>query len=302
MNAVLRKVASLPAPPGEAADDLPSWLRTRWTAAYGRDTVAAIATALGAEPPLDVSAKVDPEAWAEKLGGVLLPTGSIRLAAHEPVPTLPGYDDGAWWVQDAAAALPAQMLGDVKGARVLDLCAAPGGKTLQLAAAGAEVTALDISEPRLARLRRHLARTKLKANLVCADALSWKPKELFDAVLIDAPCSATGTLRRHPEAAWLRTPAHVTGFPKTQAALLEAATRFVKPGGRIVYAVCSLEPEEGPAIVARALQAGGLVRAPRVGGPVSEFLTEDGDLRTLPSHWADRGGMDGFYAAALTTA
>ncbi|HVY03185.1 MAG TPA: RsmB/NOP family class I SAM-dependent RNA methyltransferase, partial [Caulobacterales bacterium] len=206
------------------------------------------------------------------------------------------------WVQDAAAALPVKLLGDVSGLRVLDLCAAPGGKTLQLAAAGAKVTALDVSEPRLKRLREHLQRTDLKAEIVCADALAWKPSAPFDAVLLDAPCTATGTLRRHPEAAWLRTPAHVAGFAKTQAALVDAARALVKPGGLLVYAVCSLEPEEGAANVAGALRRGGWVREPAPDGIPGEVLSAEGDLRTLPCHWAERGGMDGFFAARLRRA
>jgi 16S rRNA (cytosine967-C5)-methyltransferase len=298
INAVLRKIASLEAPPGRPEDSLPPWLRTRWAAAYGGETLTAIAAALMVEPPLDISVKDDAARWAEALGGEALPTGSVRLATPSDVTALHGYADGTWWVQDAAAALPAQLLGDVAGKRVLDLCAAPGGKTLQLAAAGAEVTALDISEPRLKRLREHLKRTGLAADLVCADAQTWTPETQFDAVLLDAPCTATGTLRRHPEAAWLRTPAHVAGFARTQGRLLEAARGFLKPGGVLVYAVCSLEPEEGPALVARALGRG-WARAPAAGS-LAEFLDSNGDLRTLPCSWAERGGMDGFYAARLT--
>jgi 16S rRNA (cytosine967-C5)-methyltransferase len=295
INAVLRKVAGLAEAPGKASDDLPPWLRARWAAAYGADTVEAIARAQADAPPLDLTVKADAACWAEKLGGAVTPTGSVRLAMPDNVAALPGYEEGAWWVQDAAAALPVKLLGDVRGLRVLDLCAAPGGKTLQLAAAGAHVTALDISDNRLGRLRRHLTRTKLEAEVICADALQWQPAALFDAVLLDAPCSATGTLRRHPEAAWLRTPAHVLGFAKTQEQLLNAAIGFVKPGGILVYAVCSLEPEEGPAIVARAKDA---KRAP-VSGLPPELLTPQGELRTLPSHFAEAGGMDGFYAARL---
>jgi 16S rRNA (cytosine967-C5)-methyltransferase len=295
INAVLRKVAGLAEPPGKAADDLPPWLRARWSAAYGAETVEAIARAQADAPPLDLSVKDDAAGWAEKVGGEVTPTGSVRLAMPDSVTALPGYDDGAWWVQDAAAALPVKLLGDVRGLRVLDLCAAPGGKTLQLATAGAKVTALDISDNRLGRLKRHLERTKLTAEIVCADALSWKPATLFDAVLLDAPCSATGTLRRHPEAAWLRTPAHIQGFAKTQVELLNAAISFVKPRGRLVYAVCSLEPEEGPAIVARAKGAS----REAVSDLPAELLTAQGELRTLPCHFAEAGGMDGFYAARL---
>jgi 16S rRNA (cytosine967-C5)-methyltransferase len=301
INAVLRKVAAS-APDADPALDLPDWLATRWRAVYGAAAVSAIADAQGREPPLDITARADAAHWTERLGGALLPTGSIRLSGNEPVPDLPGYAEGAWWVQDSAAAIAARLLGDVKGAAVLDLCAAPGGKTLQLAAAGARVTALDISDSRLDRLRRSLARTRLHAELVCADALAWTPPATFDAVLLDAPCSATGTLRRHPEAAWLRTPAHIVGFARTQAALLAASRAFVKPGGRLVYVVCSLEPEEGPAIVEEALARGGWRREPIEAGEVGglpDLLTPDGDLRTLPHHLAELGGMDGFYAARL---
>jgi 16S rRNA (cytosine967-C5)-methyltransferase len=231
-----------------------------------------------------------------------LPTGSIRLVAPGAVPGLPGYDEGAWWVQDSAAAIPARLFGALAGKRVLDLCAAPGGKTLQLAAAGAHVTALDISEARLDRVRRALARTGLTADIVRADALTWAAPAPFDAILLDAPCSATGTLRRHPEAAWLRTPGDVVRFAAAQAALLRAARAFLKPGGMLVYAVCSLEPEEGEAVIAAAIEAGGWRRAPLTARDVfglPDMLTAAGDLRTLPSLFAAEGGMDGFYAARL---
>ena len=301
INAVLRRVSES-TPAEDAALDLPDWLRARWTATYGARLVSAIATAQGAEPPLDITARRDASHWATQLNAEVLPTGSLRLREAQPVPSLPGYAEGAWWVQDSAAALPARLFGNIAGKRVLDLCAAPGGKALQLAAAGAHVTALDISEPRLGRLRRALARTQLKAEIVCADALNWEAPQPFDAVLLDAPCSSTGTLRRHPEAAWLRTPAHVAGFAETQAKLLAHAKNLVKAGGALVYAVCSLEPEEGPALIAQALDEGGWrrdhLRADDVGG-VSELITPDGDLRTLPCHMSAAGGLDGFFAARL---
>jgi 16S rRNA (cytosine967-C5)-methyltransferase len=212
---------------------------------------------------------------------------------------LPGFADGAWWVQDAAAALPTKLLGDVKGKRVLDLCAAPGGKTLQLAAAGAHVTAIDKSKQRLARLRENLRRTQLDAEVVAADVLDFKPSEHFDAILLDAPCTSTGTLRRHPDVAWLRKPSDVRVLAELQAKLLAAASALLKPGGVLVYAVCSLEPEEGPGIVAQALRQG-WSRKPITAAEIpSEFITPDGDMRTLPSHWPERGGLDGFFAARL---
>ncbi|MGE0743393.1 MAG: RsmB/NOP family class I SAM-dependent RNA methyltransferase [Hyphomonadaceae bacterium] len=302
MNAVLRRVSREGAdvlatlPPGA---DLPAWLYTRWRASYGAEA-EKIAQALQHEPPLDVSVNGDAGAWAERLGGALTPTGSVRLGAHGGVETLPGFDDGAWWVQDAAAALPARLLGDVRGKRVLDLCAAPGGKTLQLAASGANVTAVDKSEARLKRLSENLARTRLRADIVCADALDFRA-EPFDAVLLDAPCTSTGTLRRHPDVAWLRRPTDIRALAELQSKLVAAAAALLKPGAPLVYAVCSLEPEEGAGVVADALRAGWR-RAPLTADELAgaeAFFTADGDLRTHPAHWPDIGGLDGFYAARL---
>lgn len=306
INAVLRKVSG----PGREmvktfapGIDLPSWLMTRWRAAYGGFTADSIAASLLTEPPLDVTVKDDPLGWANQLGGALLPTGSIRLPMEHPaVEALPGYEDGGWWVQDAAAALPALLLGDVRGKTVLDLCAAPGGKTLQLAAAGAQVTAVDRDRDRLDVLKENLTRTRLEAKTVCADALKLRAATPFDCGLLDAPCSATGTLRRHPDVAWLRRPTDIPKLAELQRQLLDAAAGFIAPGGMLVYAVCSLEPEEGPAVVEAALSKGDWSRAPlkpaEMGG-LKDLITPDGDLRTLPSRMADLGGMDGFYAARL---
>lgn len=306
INAVLRRVSERGAdalaaqPPGA---DLPAWLYTRWRAAYGADAAAAIAASLQEEPPLDLSIKGDAAEWAERLGGTLTPTGSVRLPAGVDVETLHGFGDGAWWVQDAAAAMPARLLGDVAGKNVLDLCAAPGGKTLQLAAAGATVTALDRSAERLERLRQNLTRTKLEAKVVAADALKVKIREPFDAVLLDAPCTSTGTLRRHPDVAWLRRPDDVRTLATLQSDLLTKAAEFVKPDGMLVYAVCSLEPEEGPGVVAKALETGAWRRERLTANDVPvEFINADGDLRTLPSHWPETGGLDGFFAARLVRA
>jgi 16S rRNA (cytosine967-C5)-methyltransferase len=302
MNAVLRKVsregaeimASLP--PGS---DLPGWLYTRWRAAYG-EGAEQIAQALLSEAPLDITAKENAADWAERLGGVLTPTGSIRFADAPPVESVRGFAEGAWWVQDAAAALPARLLGDVRGKRVLDLCAAPGGKTLQLAAAGAKVTAVDKSEARLERLKQNLSRTKLEADVICADALAFSA-EPFDSVLLDAPCTSTGTLRRHPDVAWLRRPTDVQSLAELQGKMIAAVAKLLKPGAPLVYAVCSLEPEEGPGVVADALKQGWR-REPLTAADIpgaDQFITTDGDLRTLPSHWPEIGGLDGFYAARL---
>ncbi|MBS0384229.1 MAG: methyltransferase domain-containing protein [Proteobacteria bacterium] len=317
INAVLRRVAQDGAallaaqPPGT---DLPAWLFTRWRAAYGEASAAAIARALQDEAPLDVSVKHDGVGWARKLGGVLTPTGSVRISsartegteswlpARGGIETLPSFAEGEWWVQDAAAALPARLLGDVRGKAVLDLCAAPGGKTLQLAAAGARVTAVDRSVERLQRLRENLARTRLEATALARDALGLRIREPFDAVLLDAPCTSTGTLRRHPDVAWLRLPSDIHALTELQNSLLAHAATMVKQGGMLVYAVCSMEPEEGPAIAARALTSGAWMRAPVTPGEIAgadEFITADGDLRTLPSQWSEIGGLDGFYAVRL---
>lgn len=300
MNAVLRRVAREGAeivaalPPGA---DLPAWLYTRWRAAYG-ETAPRIAQALLHEPPLDLMVKADSETWAERLGGRTTPTGSVRLADHGPLDSLPGFSEGAWWVQDAAAALPAKLLGDVRGKRVLDLCAAPGGKTLQLAAAGAHVTAVDKSESRLKRLRENLARTKLSAEAICADALEFRA-EPFDAILLDAPCTSTGTLRRHPDVAWLRRPTDMRTLAELQTKLVAAAAALLKPGAPLIYAVCSLEPEEGPAIAAQALQSGWRRIPITASEAPAAFITPGGDLRTHPAHWPEIGGLDGFFAARL---
>ena len=305
MNAVLRRVAEEDRakfdaqPPGS---DLPNWLFARWRAAYG-EHAAHIAEALRHEPPLDISVKADAKDWATRLLSDLTPTGAVRLSeGHAPIAELPGFNEGAWWVQDAAAALPAKLLGDVRGKRVLDLCAAPGGKTLQLAAAGARVTALDIAAERLETLKENLARTRLEAEIVIADAREFRPAELFDAILLDAPCTATGTLRRHPEAAWLRRPDDIRRMSALQTELIAATRAMLKPGGVLVYAVCSLEPEEGPGAASAALSNGWrrLPLTPEEFPAIADFITKDGDLRTTPAHWPDIGGMDGFYAVRLT--
>jgi 16S rRNA (cytosine967-C5)-methyltransferase len=293
MNAVLRKVSTdgpeafRRLPPGS---DLPDWLYARWSVAYGRETAATIATVLRQEPPLDLTVKEDTEYWSARLGASIIDGTTLRLQAAGDIAALPGFAEGAWWVQDAAAARPVRLLGDIARARVLDLCAAPGGKTMQLAAAGAHVTALDIADDRLTRLRENLERTRLQANLVCADARSFEPGDAFDIVVLDAPCTATGTLRRHPDAAWLRRPSDIPDRAALQRALLDRARTFVKPGGRLLYAVCSLEPEEGPDLVAGFL-------ADR-----ADMREEGPSLRTTPADLASDGGVDGFYATLLRRA
>ena len=312
VNAVLRRVARERADIRPAADPLadgtPDWLAEGWRAAYGAERAAAIARAHLAGATVDLTVRGEPEIWAERLGATLLPTGSLRLPAESgPVTELAGFAEGAWWVQDAAAALPARLLAARPGEQVADLCAAPGGKTLQLAAAGAAVTALDRSEPRLARLRQNLGRVGLSAEIVVGDALAFDRPEAFDAVLLDAPCSATGTLRRHPDVAWTKTPADITRLAILQARLLDRAAKLVRPGGRLVYCTCSLEPEEGERQIADFLAAYPQfermpVTADAVGG-LGELVDGHGDLRTLPCHLGGgegaRGGLDGFFASRL---
>jgi 16S rRNA (cytosine967-C5)-methyltransferase len=310
VNAVLRRVIREGRQQLAAIDtttlDTPPWLMARWTAAYGAATAHTIALANGQEPALDLTVKGEPEAWANELRARALPTGSLRLIAHGPVAALPGYAEGTWWVQDAAAALPARLLGDVRGRTVADLCAAPGGKTAQLAHAGAHVTAVDRSPARLARLTENLARLRLSAETVAADAAEW-PAGPFDAVLIDPPCTSTGTIRRHPDVPWLKREADLAALVALQRRLLDRAVMLTKPGGTIVYCTCSLEPEEGvEAINALLAREPGLqrrpIRAEEVGG-LAELLTPAGDLRTLPCHLPDSdprmAGLDGFYAARL---
>lgn len=306
VNAILRRVAREGAallPADAIALNTPKWLWRSWSEHYGEDTCRAIAAAHQREAALDLSVKDGAAAWATRLGGYVLPTGSVRLENAGAVSRLDGFDAGIWWVQDAAAALPAKLLGDIRGKHVIDLCAAPGGKTAQLAAAGARVTAIDRSPERLARLTANLKRLGLEAEVIAADAASWRPPQPADAVLLDAPCSATGTIRRHPDIPHLKSPRDVTDAAAAQRKLLEAAIPMVRPGGILVYAVCSLQPEEGEAQIEALLAKGAPVRrrdvtAPDVGG-LRELVSPAGDLRTLPSHIPERGGLDGFYAARL---
>ncbi|MBI1245680.1 MAG: MFS transporter [Alphaproteobacteria bacterium] len=307
VNAVLRRLArdgkALLAKLDAARLDTPPWLWHVLSTAYGEDTARAVAGVHAGNPPLDLSVRADPELWAAKLGAQVLPTGTLRLPDAGGLADLPGYAEGAWWVQDAAAALPARLLGDVSGSDVLDLCAAPGGKTLQLAAAGARVTAVDQSKKRLARLVENLARTGLTATGIAADVADWRPATPFPFVLLDAPCTASGTLRRHPEIAYLKSPADADKLVGVQDRLLDAAAEMTAPSGTLVYAVCSLDPREGKSRVAAFLKrnpafARRRISAAELGG-AAELIDANGDLMTLPSHWADKGGMDGFYAARL---
>ncbi|MFN3674252.1 MAG: RsmB/NOP family class I SAM-dependent RNA methyltransferase, partial [Bosea sp. (in: a-proteobacteria)] len=309
-NALLRRLArERDAVLAEAADpflDTPDWLADSWRDAYGEKTAAAIALSHREEPPLDITVKQDAQLWAERLGGLLLPTGSIRLRERDSITALPGFAEGAWWVQDAAAALPVKLLAPQPGERVADLCAAPGGKTAQIAATGAAVTAVDRSAPRLRRLRANLDRLGLAAEIVAADVARWQA-EPFDAVLLDAPCSATGTIRRHPDVAWTKLPEDREKLVALQARLLDAAANLTRPGGRLVYCTCSLEREEGEAQIAAFLQrrpdfARRPVLAEEIGG-IGEAIDAQGDLRTLPHQLrfetSRLSGWAGFYASRL---
>jgi 16S rRNA (cytosine967-C5)-methyltransferase len=313
-NAVLRRVAAQGPAILDELDgpriDIPDWLWSRWVAAHGEPVARRIAAASLAEAPLDLTAKADAATWAATLGSTLLSTGSIRLEQAGRVEELPGFKDGAWWVQDAAAALPARLLGPVANLEVADLCAAPGGKTAELAAAGARVTAVDQSPERLGRLAENMARLGLsdRVDCVAADLLAYQPGRTFDAVLLDAPCLATGTIRRHPDLLHLKRPGDLARITDLQRALLAKAADWVKPGGCLVYCVCSMEPEEGEHIVAAFLDAQpGFERKAISPGEIRgsvDWLTRSGDLRTLPFHEPAPGkpGMDGFYAARLVRA
>ena len=300
-NAVLRQLAA-EGPEGWARlapPRLPDWLRAPLAEAWGEEGVQAMEAAHRQGAPLDLSAKGDPAGLARDLGGTLLPTGTVRLPEGAQVTALPGYQEGAFWVQDAAAALPARVLGAQPGERVLDLCAAPGGKTLQLAAQGAEVTALDLSAPRLERLRDNLARTGLRARVLQGDALEFLEAG-WDAILLDAPCSATGTIRRHPDLPQARDGSEMPGLLELQARMIDHALALLRPGGRLVFATCSLLPEEGEEQAAAALarHPGLLAERPEAEGVPGGSLTELG-LRTRPDHWADLGGLDGFFVVRL---
>jgi len=309
VNATLRRLTREADTLREGIDaeraSLPDWLWKSWTKSYGEEAARAIIRNQWREAPLDITVKVEADRaqWAERLGAMLMPTGSLRLEAGGRIEALPGFEEGAWWIQDLAAAIPARLLGDVKGRDVLDLCAAPGGKTLELASMGANVTALDRSPQRLDRLRRNLVRTGLDAGIVVEDAARWQPGRTWDFILLDAPCTATGTARRHPDVLHLKTHADRDRLSALQTRILDHAARLLSVGGTLVYCTCSLERQEGPDQIERFLYrhanfARRPVEAAEVGG-LAELVTPEGDLRTLPCHLGDEGGMDGFYASRL---
>ena len=309
-NAVLRRLArdrdALLADLNAAALDTPHWLWRRWCRTYGQADARRLAEAHRIEPTLDLTVRSDPIGWAKRFDGIVLPTGTVRTVSTGPIEALPGFADGAWWVQDAAAALPARLLGDVAGKRVADLCAAPGGKTAALCQAGAHVTAVDVAPARLERLSANLARLGFTAEIVAADVLEWQPARLFDAILLDAPCTATGTIRRHPDVAWLKRPADLAALAKVQARMIDRAVGLLKPGGALVFCSCSLEPEEGEDQVARALDRLPVTLLPaaaaEIGAP-GEMVTPTGTVRTMPFHMAAAtprmSGLDGFFVARL---
>jgi 16S rRNA (cytosine967-C5)-methyltransferase len=310
VNAVLRRVAQARGvfDDSDVTRDTPEWLFARWRKTYGEETARAIAAANGHEPALDITVKDDAANWAERLHGDVLPTGTVRTLAHGAISLLPGFAEGAWWVQDAAASIPAHLFGDLTGKDVCDLCAAPGGKSAQLALAGGNVTAVDRSPARIARLKENFARLKLNVETVAADALEWQPGRQFDAVLLDAPCTATGTIRRHPDVPWLKSENDLPVLTSLQSRLLDRAADLTRPGGTLVYCTCSLEPEEGEAQIAALLARDPrMARAPIQEAEVfghGEFITADGALRTLPHYLPDPdmrwSGLDGFFAARLT--
>ena len=314
VNAVLRRCAREGQPLIDEVKsqtlDVPPWLLARWIGHFGDAVARDIAIAIGHDPSLDITVKADAAQWATRLHGETLPTGSVRTLLQGSVTMLPGFAEGQWWVQDAAAALPARLFGDVAGKSIVDLCAAPGGKTAQLVHAGARVTAVDRSPGRMTRLRDNLARLGLEAETVVADATEWQGGDGnggFDGILVDAPCGSTGTIRRHPDVAWLRQEGDITALMALQKRLLQKAVALLRPGGTLVYCTCSLEPEEGEQAVAALLAAeSGVRRAPIDAGEVAgltEIVTAEGDLRTLPCHLPHDdprlAGLDGFYAARL---
>jgi len=287
--------------------DAPPWLAQRWRKNYGDALARRIIQMQMCEPPLDLTTKSDAASWAERLGGVVLPTGSVRLLTREAIVALEGFNEGEWWVQDAAAALPARLLDVKPNERVLDMCAAPGGKTAQLASTGARVTALDRSAERLKVLAANLDRLKLHADIAVADATGYSAPP-FDAILIDAPCSATGTIRRHPDVAWTKKPGDIETLAALQTKMLDRAAVLTRPGGRIVYCVCSLEPEEGENQIVAFLRRNPDFRRdaadPAALGAPAEFVNRDGDLRTTPQMFPNDdprlAGVDGFFAALVS--
>ena len=311
VNAVLRRLIReketlLPQVEAQSRN-APAWFADRLEAAYGNEA-AKILAAHAIPPAIDLTVKSAPQVWAERLGGILLPTGTVRLPSLPgPIRDLPGFSEGDWWVQDAAAAIPARLFGDISGKRVADLCAAPGGKTAQLATAGAQVTAVDLSRNRLRRLDENLDRLRLEAEQIEANCLDWQPETAFDAILLDAPCSSTGTVRRHPDIPWTKGPADIEKLAALQERMLRQSVRLVRPGGTIVFSNCSLDPAEGEDIVQRVVETEPSLQRSAInkaGWPGLEMaINKNGEMRTtpamLPHDDPKLAGMDGFFAAVL---
>lgn len=302
VNAVMRRLSQQGYPHLDGRDagrvNTPDWLWQEWMKDYGVETALEIASANLAEAPVDFTVKSDAAHWAERLAGKQLPNGSIRKDSAGFVPDLPGFSDGDWWIQNAAAAIPAQLFGDLKGKTVVDLCAAPGGKTAQLANMGAKVFAVDRSSNRIARLHENLERLKLTAETIAADGAQWQPPEKVDAVLLDAPCSATGTIRHQPDVLWLKDLRDQEKLAALQRRLMVNAVNMLKPGGMLVYCTCSLQKSEGEDQVQWLLSQNLPVILSPIDDPVlAEMKTAEGTLRILPQHWRGVGGMDGFFIA-----
>jgi 16S rRNA (cytosine967-C5)-methyltransferase len=295
-----REASSILVEQNELRLNCPDWLWRTWVEAYGEETTERMVASMLQEPPLDLSFKSDAKKWTEDLQGEVLATGSLRRGPGGIIQALPGFQEGEWWVQDAAATLPVALFGQVEGREVLDLCAAPGGKTAQLAALGARVTAIDNAPKRMALLQTNLDRLGLRAETVIADALKWQPSKRFDFILLDAPCSATGTIRRHPDIWHLRTARDAAGMAALQDQLLKAAVEMLAPGGILVFCTCSLQPEEGEERIEALLASGSPIARQPIDAAelygLYELITPHGEMRTLPHY---QGGMDGFFASRL---
>lgn len=307
VNAILRRIGREKAELLAAVDDLPcmpDWFMARLTAVYGEQQALAIAASQLEPPTIDLTVKSDAAGWATRLGGEVLPTGSVRLERFRgSVTALEGFDEGAWWVQDAAAAIPAKLFGDLTGKRVADLCAAPGGKTAQLVLAGGDVLAVEQSRSRLKRLESNLQRLGLSVEICCANLLDLDETEAFDAILLDTPCSSTGTTRRHPDVLWTKNAADIAKLAELQEKLLRHAVTLLKPGGRLVFSNCSIDPSEGEEVVARVLAEIPDLRLQPIDAAdwpgLEAAITDKGEFRTTPDMLREIGGLDGFYAAVI---